>query len=115
MKIVQFKDDSYGIRRINLWNLFQPNTSIYQYVNLKVLNSYVDESSSGYLTIKYNMCTVQCDIDIFNCNLWANVNIITPYLSSDCFTFDDELLTKYFIFLTKKRYKNNLTKFDYGH
>jgi len=112
MKIVQFKDKSYGIRKISLDYLIIGH-SIFKYARLYNIidNVVIDES----IKLRPDKLKTILDIEYFEDTLWVSVNPNETFeLCKSCKTFDYELITKYYIFLTKKRYKNNLTKFDYG-
>ena len=112
MKIVQFKDGSYAIRKVSLKYIIL-GYSIFKYVRLYKIKDITYDLE--FIIIKPNKLKTIDSIKFFENNLWESINENEDFeLDRFCRTNDYELITKYLIFLTKKRYKNNLTKFDYG-
>ena len=113
MKIVQFKDGSYAIRGINLWHFLESEWSIFQYVRLHNIRNETNLETE--LQLKQTSLRTKEEIELFESRLWQTIYIKESYyVDNSCKIGDYGLILKYYNFLTKKQYKNNLTKFDYG-
>lgn len=114
MKIVQFKDNSYGIRKINLRGFMLDESSIYSYACLSLISceTYLIENK---LIIRPDNLKTKDTVTAFNNLVWQSIDPNNEFeVGIYSRTQDYNLIRLYYEFLNKKLYKNNLTKFDYG-
>lgn len=114
MKIVKFKDGTYGIRRFNWLNTFN-----YDYVHFKVFEDKIfvyDNKLACFIDKDINL-TTKTQVEVFEYVLWVEATNFTKKCTSVpdfCKHKDLDTVKIYFRIIKNKEYKNNIKRFDYG-